>query len=246
MALPFTISTTGHTMGLIVLQSDETIENDFRSIFDQLPVTLLHSRIPNSTTVNEQTLKAMHAQMPKSAQLFPSSAEIEVVGYACTSGATMIGSNRVELAIQSILPQVLVTDPLKATKSALNALGAKNIGFVTPYIADVSAAMRQALTDNGQTISAFASFEQMDDSVVARIAPESILQGILHVAKRSACDAVFVACTNLQALSIIAEAEQRLNIPVLSSNQTLAWDMMRSVGIKPHPSQTRFGQIFNH
>ena len=42
---------------------------------------------------------------------------------------------------------------------------------------------------------------------------------------------MFVACTGLRALEIIPEAEARVQKPVLSSNQALAWHLMRLIGI---------------
>ena len=46
-------------------------------------------------------------------------------------------------------------------------------------------------------------------------------------------DALFVSCTALPVLPIIDKLEKKLNKPVLSSNQTLIWDSIRSVGYKP-------------
>ena len=44
-------------------------------------------------------------------------------------------------------------------------------------------------------------------------------------------DAVFVSCTNLRSLSVIAEAEARIGKPVLSSNLVLGWHMLRLAGL---------------
>ena len=45
-------------------------------------------------------------------------------------------------------------------------------------------------------------------------------------------DALFVSCTALPALEIIDEVEKKINKPVFSSNQTLIWETIRSVGYK--------------
>ena len=45
-------------------------------------------------------------------------------------------------------------------------------------------------------------------------------------------DALFVSCTALPALEILDEVEKKINKPVFSSNQTLIWDTIRSVGYK--------------
>ena len=45
-------------------------------------------------------------------------------------------------------------------------------------------------------------------------------------------DALFISCTALPALEIIDEVEKKIGKIVLSSNQTLIWDTLRSVGYK--------------
>ena len=43
-------------------------------------------------------------------------------------------------------------------------------------------------------------------------------------------EAIFLSCTNLRTLDIIAPLESELGIPVLSSNQVLAWHMAQATG----------------
>ena len=45
-------------------------------------------------------------------------------------------------------------------------------------------------------------------------------------------DALFISCTALPALKILDQVETKINKTVLSSNQTLIWDSIRSVGYK--------------
>ena len=55
-------------------------------------------------------------------------------------------------------------------------------------------------------------------------------------------DALFISCTALPALSIIEMLEKKLNIAVLSSNQTLIWDTLNS--INNDESTSGFGKLF--
>jgi len=45
-------------------------------------------------------------------------------------------------------------------------------------------------------------------------------------------DALFISCTALPVLKIIDQVETKIKKTVLSSNQTLIWDTIRSVGYK--------------
>jgi len=43
-------------------------------------------------------------------------------------------------------------------------------------------------------------------------------------------DALFISCTALPVLKILDQVETKIKKTVLSSNQTLIWDSIRSVG----------------
>ncbi len=233
MKLPFTTDRgmgTGAAMGLIVLPADETLENEMRALLPEPEVALYHSRIVMPPEVTTETLAAMAEALPAAVGMLPE-CPLDVIGYGCTSGATVIGPEGVRERVQAVHPEAQVTDPISATLAAAQALGVRRLGFVTPYVAEVSAAMRALLTENGLTITAFGSFEEGDDRVVARIAPASILAAIETVAAEADCDAVFVSCTNLRVAGIAAEAERRIGRPVISSNLALAWHMRALAGL---------------
>ncbi len=219
------------TLGLVVLQTDETIEPEFKRLIREPGVALYATRIPSGKTVTPETLSAMEVALPAAVGLFPTSLAFDAIGYACTSGATFIGSDNVARIVRSAVEVESVTDPLKAVVVACGALGVRRLGFVTPYVAEVSAAMRAALEEHGLEVAAFGSFEQVEDSAVARIDPSSILDAAVQVGGTAACDAVFISCTNLRTLDIIAPAEAQLKKPIITSNQALAWHMLRRAGI---------------
>ncbi len=219
------------TLGLIVLQTDETIEPEFKSMINLDDVCLYHSRVPSGAEVTPETLARMEAEIPRAVSLLPSNAPLGVVGYACTSGATIIGEDKIAAAINSVRPGVQTSNPISAAKAAFHALGLKRLAFVTPYVAAVSLAMRDNLERAGYEISAFSSFEQGEEKIVTRISPGSVLAAVCDISSGPDCDGVFVSCTNLRTSGIIEEAEKRLGKPVISSNLALAWHMLRLAGI---------------
>ena len=237
MALAFTTDDglgVHATLGLILLQADETLENEARQLLPTAGVALHHSRVAMPPAVSRETLAGMTATLPAAADLLPR-ADFDVIGFACTSGATVIGPAGVAAAINSVHPAALVTDPMTAVVAACRARGLMRLGFVTPYVAEVSAAMRDFLRDAGFEISAFASFEQGDDRIVARIAPASVLAAIEAVDSRADCDGIFVSCTNLRTAGILAAAVRRIGKPVISSNLALLWHMLSLAGMAVAP-----------
>lgn len=227
-------------LGLIVLHVDETIESEIRRLIDDLDgVAVYCTRVQSGAQLNERTLCEMAARIPDAARLLPPEATMDVVGYACTSGSTIIGPDNVARAIREARPasspgtfaRTAVTDPLTAVRAACTHLGLRRLGFVTPYITSVSASMRAALEAGGLDISAFGTFAQSQEYTVARISPRSVRDAISRVGRSANCDGVFVSCTNLRTLDVLESAEQDLGMPVISSNQALAWHMLRLAGI---------------
>jgi maleate isomerase len=230
------------TLGVILLEEDETLEGEFARVLRRDGVALYHSRIPMEPHVRPDTLARMEAALPATARLLPSAPDYAAIAFACTSAASVIGSANVAKAIRSVCPGAKVTDPLDAIIAAGRALGARRLGFVTPYLPEVSALMRIRLEEAGFEIAGFGSFEESDDRVVARITEDAILSAVSLVANAAPCDAVVVSCTSLRCLNVIPQAERLAGVPVLSSNQALAWRLLQLAGVEePRPE---FGRLF--
>lgn len=228
-------------IGLIVLESDQTIEAEARLV--QIDgVDFYHSRIPMEDEVTPQTLTAMEARLPTAAGLLPRQFDFNAIGYGCTSAATLIGADGVTNAIQRAHPQMPCSNPISAAVAAFAALGRSRIAVLTPYTADVTRPIVEHFSEAGLTVTAVASFLESSDHVVARITEDSIASGVRTVTADGDCDAVFVSCTSLRVMSIAGSLEQELGIPVVSSNIALFWHLLRLAGIDD--ALPEFGSLF--
>ena len=54
-------------------------------------------------------------------------------------------------------------------------------------------------------------------------------------------DACFISCTAIRSAGLIAQLEDELGIPVITSNQVMAWHMLRRCGISD--SVPGFGRL---
>jgi maleate isomerase len=209
-------------VGLVVLQSDETMEHELRHWLAD-SVRLFHTRIPNEVEISHDSLHRMKAALPAATSLLPSSTDFKVIVYGCTSGTTVIGEQAVTDAIRSIFPGAQVTNPLSAIKAQLLAIKAKRIALLTPYVPDVSKALMDELESEGIEVVRGASFHESRDDRVARISPESLNSAIEALATPNNIDAIVASCTNLRTFDILEEASIKVGIPVISSNSALVW-----------------------
>ena len=218
------------SLGLIVLKSDETIEQEFRSIINN-NISLLHSRIPCHPKVTPETLSQMEIDLPAAAELLPTTAGYDVIGYACTSASTIIGTDKVKSLIQSKHANTQVTDPIDSVIKAMKKLNCKKIAFVSPYSATVTEVLKNYLEKQSFQITDIICFDEDNDSVVAKISEHDTLRAIVDV-NNSSNEVVFASCTNLKTFNIINEAEKSIKKPVISSNLALAWNMLNISGVK--------------
>ena len=99
-------------IGLLVLESDQTIEAEFRHLTALPGVETYHSRLANDTIVTPETLARMEAELPVAAKLLPRYLGLKALAYGCTSGSTIIGEARVQQILNAIHPGVPVTNPM--------------------------------------------------------------------------------------------------------------------------------------
>lgn len=216
-------------LGMVVLSTDETLEGEARQVLEGQDARLYHSRIYSAPKVTRDSLKAMEALIPASAELLPEG--LDAIAYGCTSASVMMGPDAVERQIHKVQPGVPVTNPIIAVLAALEHLGASRIALVTPYAKPVAQPMREFLERAGVQSVAEACFDEEMDTRVARISESSTLNAILETGRKPGVEAVFASCTNLRAFGIIEQAEAELGVPVISSNLALVWHLLRKAGV---------------
>ncbi len=223
-------------IGLIVLQADETIELEFRRIFPP-EAELFVSRIPSGADLTQESIGEMAHDLSDAARLLPQPATmrgvyfgLDAIGYGCTSASAVLGTANIgRLILDGALTQY-VTEPVSALITACRRMDVQRMGILSPYTAGISARLRSVLSAAGIETPAFGSFEETSEARVARISAKSVYEGALAVAAQAPQDAplqgLFLSCTNLRTLDVIPALEDRLGIPVFSSNQVLAWDLL--------------------
>lgn len=230
-------------IGLMVLATDYTIEHEWRMIMAGLSgVALYQSRILNDAQITPETLRAMEPRIAAATDVILPGSSLDVVAYGCTSASMAIGEEKVFSHIKSVRPDAKCTTPITAAFAAFHALGAKRIGVLTPYRADVNRIVADYIRARGFEVPVFGSFNEQDDGVVAAISPASVKQGIKTVMARAPVDAVFVSCTSVRLAGAAKDIEAEIGVPVTSSNHAMAWHALRLAGIADRLPQ--WGSLF--
>ncbi len=218
-------------VGLLALTTDLTIEKDFNSICNQLPIDVFVNRIHNENPLTKENLLKMRDQIEEVTKKILPGEKINTVAYGCTSGTIAIGEDDVKKKIQLAKPDCYVTTPITSAIKAFKLMKIKRISVFTPYPESVNKTIYEYFSKKGIEVLSFGTFNLNLDTDFANIDPKYLSETLTKLDINGA-DALFVSCTALPALEIIDEVEKKINIPVFSSNQTLIWDTIRSIGYK--------------
>ena len=218
-------------IGLLALSTDLTIEKDFYSVCNNLPFDVFVNRIHNENPLTKENLLKMYDQIePVTEKILPGQ-KVNTVAYGCTSGTIAIGEDKVKEKIQLAKPGCYVTNPISSAIKAFTLMNAKKIALFTPYPESVNNTILEYFKKKNINIISLSTFNIDLDVDIASVDPEYLLETLIKL-NASNADALFVSCTALPVLEILEEVEKKIKKIVLSSNQTLVWDAIRSVGYK--------------
>lgn len=205
-------------VGLIVLQSDETVESEIHQWLPPSEFDVLVSRVPSGEEVTEETLGAMADHVTQSASLFPRSSSFDAVAYCCTSGTSIIGAEKIAKLVQMGCQTKAVTNPLSSLIWACEQRDIKRLAFLSPYIESVSDHLRAVVAQHGIESPVFGTFNESEEAKVAWIDEASICDAARTLAYKGDLDGIFLSCTNLKTIGLLDELGKDLGLPVLSSN----------------------------
>jgi len=229
-------------IGLVVLATDYTVEEEFRKIFTLPDVAVYQARIRNSTSITPETLAAMGPMITDTVDLILPGDHLDVVAFGCTSASMVLGAENVAARIHAARPDAAATNPISAAFAAFEAFGAKRIAVLTPYRRDVNDIVRNYIEQGGYAVPVFGSFNEENDPVVAAIDAASLRDAVRTVTNGHDVDCVFVSCTSVRLVDAVEEIEQDIGLPVTSSNHAMAWHCLRLAGIT-EPVEG-FGRLF--
>ena len=217
-------------VGLIALANDGTIEADVHDYLRAADIristtrvrTPLRNTLASLVDLGDTIADAMTALVPEG--------RLDVVAFACTSGAMALGPDTVRATVTRARPSLHVTDPVSAALRGLARLGCRRIALLTPYLPEVNAMVQDFLTGQGLELRACGFFPISDDNARGRVTEASVLEAAKRLTADRAVEALFISCTALRSAGLVQRIEDSIDRPVVTSNQALSWDSLRLAG----------------
>jgi len=216
-------------LGVLVPSGNSVAETELRAMLPD-DVTMLTTRLALRGS-SERELMAMLVDLDNAAALL-GHAEPDAIAFHCTAVSTFAphfaGEIRGRITAASGRPAIATADAILA---AFRVLGTRRVLLVTPYIEPVHQREISFLTENGLLVSGGSWLGIDTNAEMARIAPEAIAAQVRSAASRVSADACFISCTAIRSAGLIMDLEASLGMPVITSNQVLAWHALRTLGI---------------
>lgn len=210
-------------IGVLALPTDHTLEREWRSLLQVPGVDFYTARLPSAASGDAAGLASLRVHVGACAQRLSPDTPLDVLAFACTTATVAMGESAALATLREARPEAAPTTPLSAACAALRALAVRRVALITPYSDDFNARETQALTDAGFTVASLATFGEVSDAMAARIHPESLRDAARRAVRGGRVDAVFFSCTSLPVARLIPALEVELGVPVISSNQAMAW-----------------------
>lgn len=117
-----------------------------------------------------------------------------------------------------------------ALNELLERIGAKRIGFVTPYLDDVQARINANYRKAGFTVAADRHLGMQDNFSFSTVTADQMRAMTREVAAAKP-DAIAIVCTNMRGAPLAEELEKAYGIPIFDSVSTTVWKSLKIAGV---------------
>lgn len=236
---------TNYRVGLIVPSSNLTMETELprmlharesvvpeeRYTFHSSRMRMKHVTAEELVRMNEQTERATLEVADTRPDVVASACLVAIMaqgpGYHCSAEAQITG----------VLDREGVDAPVISSAGALlralDALGAKRIAMVTPYMKPLTKLVADYIEDAGCEVVDTLSLEVSDNLEVARLDPAALHEHWRKVDTSDVDALVLSACVQMPSLAAIQPVEDAAGVPVLSAATATVFSMLTELGLRP-------------
>ena len=229
-------------IGLIALATDFIIEKDFIKIIKDKDIDFFVNRIECYNPLSKENLIKMSEKVTDVTKNILPDENLDCVVYGCTTGTIAVGYDTIERKVKEAKPKAKITTPSTAAIKALKKLNIKKIAIFTPYSKKLNDEVINYFSSQGFDIVANTYLDIAADYDIGKVDQNFLFETLSQIEIKNA-DALFISCTALPVLNIIERLEKKLGKPVITSNQSLIWDTLESIGMNKEIQG--FGKLFN-
>ena len=215
-------------IGLLVPSVNTVVEPEFNRMIPE-GINVYAARMRNTRSDVEDS-KAMLQHVERAADEL-GSAHVDAVAFACTASSFVEGVEG-EIELRDRMERAAGAKSVTTSGSvagALRTLGIRRVAVATPYPDELNVLEKQFLEDEGIEVLTIAGMDIVDAFSIGKVTPQETYEFARRVWQADA-DAMFISCTNLRTIDVLAQLEAELNVPVISSNLATCWGCLQALG----------------
>jgi maleate cis-trans isomerase len=220
---------------IVVPENNTTMEPEIAALCPELaPIPVARVKRPARTLLLED-LPAYAEATLVAVEPFVGR-QFDLVIYGCTAAGFLGGPAGNARMVDRLRERThaTVVSTAGAMMDALRSEGVSSAAVVTPYLAPVNDGLRSYLESSGIKVETLNSFYCKTTAELGRITEEQVLDLALRtVTPQSEC--LFIACSQLPTLNVVAKLRAQLDIPVWSSIQATAWAGAKALSAQGFP-----------
>ncbi len=232
-------------LGILTPSSNTALEPLTQAIISSLPNVSVHFSRFNvlKISLDKDGLDQFQDDKIVAAAQLLADAEVDMIGWSGTSSG-WLGFKADERLCAAITAAtgIPATTSVLALNKAIEAFDVKELGLVTPYTDDVQTAIVKTYGSIGVSCSKERHLGKSKNSSFAEV-DEATLSGMVDKVAAEKVDAISTFCTNLRAVHLAAQWEEKYGVPVLDTVATVVWEMLRKLEVDMEPL-VPWGKLF--
>jgi len=237
------MSARSFRIGQIVPSSNTTMETEIPAMLLARQAILperftFHASRMRMKKVVKEELEAMDRDSDRCAVEL-SDARVDVLGYACLVAIMSMGHGYHRASEERLhqrtaengAPAPVVTSA-GALIEGLQALGAKRVAVICPYLKPLTRLVVDYIEAEGITVKDHVALEIPDNLEVGRQDPERLLEIYRRLDLKGVDALVLSACVQMPSLPAIARAEGLAGVPVVSASTCTTYRMLKRLGLE--------------
>jgi maleate isomerase len=231
-----------YRVGQIVPSSNTTMETEVPAMLqravleDGMAFTFHSSRAPMKT-VSKDELTAMNGHMARCAQEL-TDARMDVIASACLVAIMCQGPGyhrETEQALRKVCqvdsPDTAVVTSAGALIEGLNALCAKKVAIITPYMKSLTELVTGYIESEGIEVMDAVSLEIPSNLEVGALDPMALVQTVKRLSIANVDAVVLSACVQMPSLPALAPVQESIDVPVLSTAAATVFQILKVLNL---------------
>ena len=155
----------------------------------------------------------------------------KVAGLMLTGGFVTLFNPGIEAKVANAIGLPVVS-AISSAVAALTAFAAKSVLLMTPFDRASNESIKTHIDRLGFTLHLGPSFDNRIPGTSLNLSQDQLFDLVEETFRKSPAQAIYFQGATMDPLPIIQRLEDRLGVPVVTSNTAMVWNLLSKLGLK--------------